>query len=284
MTGNRDVGREDATALRANLTAYDSVNEKRFIAGSPHLRHAVLRRRYDSLVESVIASVPARSSTLSVLEVGAGDGLASIPWLRRGVRLTAIDCSETMLELLKRRAASFKTTVRTQASDATAFFQTQQEQFDVICFISMLHHVPDYLTLLRTALPAVGLGGAMITFQDPLRYDLIPSTHHAANNLAFLAWRVTQGNISRGIKTRIRRARGVYSDEEPSDFEEYHVVRNGVDSDLIARTLEPHFMRVERGTYWSSQAPVFQWLGDRARLVSTFSIAAMGKTTDRTAS
>ena len=98
-----------------------------------------------------------------------------------------------------------------------------------------------------------------------------------AARLAYLAWRLGQGNYARGLRTRWRRVRGVYSSSEPSDFEEYHVVRDGVDAQALCELLTPLFKEVRVVEYWSTQSPAFQWMGERLRLRSTFGVVALDR-------
>jgi hypothetical protein len=71
--------------------------------------------------------------------------------------------------------------------------------------------------------------------------------------------------------------RGAYSTIEPSDYEEYHVMRNGVDSELIVSLLEPLFAKVRIVTYWSTQSTLGQQLGERFRLKASFGALATGR-------
>jgi SAM-dependent methyltransferase len=261
-------------ARLVNAAAYDERAEDRIVAGSPHLKYASLRALYQGLVDEIVAGSNER---LSVLELGAGDGLATTPWFRSKARVTAVDCSEQMLARLATRARDYGAEVTTVLSDADEFIVTATQQYDAVCFVSMLHHIPDYLALLRDALKVVRPGGSFLTFQDPLRYDTMSSVHHRVDRLTYFAWRLGQGNLKRGIQTRLRRFRGVYSPEHVVDFEEYHVVRNGVDSDAIVRELTPAFANVRTITYWSSLGSPWQTAGERLGLRNAFGILASGR-------
>ncbi len=98
---------ERAAALHANRVAYGSLDERVYVNGAPHLKHASIGRIYRSLVDAAITQIGRAPQTVSVLELGAGNGLASIPWFERGVSLTAVDSSEEMLRGLSARAAAF---------------------------------------------------------------------------------------------------------------------------------------------------------------------------------
>lgn len=83
-----------------------------------------------------------------------------------------------------------------------------------------------------------------------------------------------QGNYAQGLRTRIRRFRRIYDETEPSDLVEYHVVRDGVDEAALTDALRQSFASVEIFSYWSSQAPFWQWAGDRTRMKTTFGLEA----------
>ncbi len=271
-------GDDRAAALNANIAAYDSVDDKTYVNGAPHLKHASIANTYKSIVDSAIKHIGRDSKTVSVLELGAGNGLASTPWFERHVLMTAVDSSESMLRGLSKRAAAFGLSPVTVTADAGDFLNSTDETFDVITHVSMIHHVPDYLSLLSLSATRVSTGGCLITFQDPLRYDRMRFGHHLAERASYFAWRAGQGNVKRGLGTRWRRLRGVYSPAEVVDFEDYHVVRSGVDSAQMVALLKASFAEVEVIPYWSTYSRLLQTLGERVHLVSSFGILASGRT------
>ena len=265
-------------ALTANLSTYKDVDEPSYVDGAPHLKHFSVGGIYRAMVVEAIRSVGGDPHDISVLDVGAGTGLASLPWLRRNVRLTAVDSSESMLRTFRGRAAPYGSNVRTVTAGALEYLETTPEKFDIVTHVSLLHHIPDYLALLGAAIARVRSNGSLITFQDPLRYDRMPRSHHIADRASYFAWRLGQGSYKRGFKTRWRRLRGVYSPAEAVDFDEYHVVRNGVDCEAIAQTLRENFATVRVVRYWSTYAPLLQRIGERLRLTSSFGVIATGRT------
>ncbi len=271
------TGEEKAAALRANVSAYNNLDETGYINGAPHLKHVSVAKIYRSLVDEAIHRIGRPPETISVLELGAGSGLASSPWFERRVSLTAVDASDSMLQSLSARAAGYGLKPRLVVSDALEFLDSSDETFDVITHVSMLHHVPDYVGLLTRSAARVKPGGCLLTFQDPLRYDRMPFGHHFVERAAYFVWRTGQGNVERGLKTRWRRLRGVYSQSEVVDFDEYHVVRNGVDSAAIIGLLEMSFANVQTVSYWSTYSRMLQTLGRRLNLVSSFGILASGR-------
>lgn len=277
VTGAIMKGDDRQAALRANIEAYGRFDERAYINGAPHLKHRSIGRVYSSLVDSAIESTGKEPRTITVLELGAGNGLASTPWFERNVQLTAVDSSDSMLRDLEAKAATHRVTVKTVVADVLDYLTNENDLFDIVTHVSMLHHVPDYLELVAQSLNHVRENGCLLTFQDPERYDRMAFGHHAADRASYFVWRAGQGNLKRGLKTRWRRLRGVYSPDETVDFDEYHVVRNGVDSAAIRSLLEPAFTRVEVVAYWSTYSRGLQWLGERAGLTSSFGILASGR-------
>jgi SAM-dependent methyltransferase len=225
---------------------------------------------YERMVRKALASVPAKPK---VLDLGAGDGTASRLWVEAGASLTAVDTSPEQLRLLQARHPSAVTV----ESDAVEFLQQHVGRFDVVSHVSMLHHIPDYLALLQASAGAVAKGGALLTFQDPLRYDRLPRGHYVAGQALYIPWRLTEGRVLEGIGNRIRRTRGVFLENNLDDQGEYHFHRNGVDSNAILTQLRPDFAQTEIEIYFSSHARLAQWVGERLRLRSTFGILATGR-------
>ncbi len=268
---------ERANALRANVAAYDNFDEVEYVNGAPHLKHDSIGQIYRSLIVSAVNRIDRDPTSLEVLELGAGNGLATIPWFKHHVRLTAVDSSEVMLDGLSSKAGAYGLKPRTVVADALGYLDTTDDKFDVITHVSMIHHIPDYLHLLNRSAAHVESGGCLLTFQDPLRYDRMPFHHHLIERGSYFAWRLGQGNVKRGLKTRWRRLRGVYSPSEVLDFEDYHVVRNGVDSSEIVKLLEPSFSEVQVVPYWSTYSRALQSIGERMHLRSSFAILASGR-------
>jgi SAM-dependent methyltransferase len=255
------------SARLANVAAYATRDA---MHGSPHLNHPSVWAIYARWVGQALAFV---SPKPRVLDLGAGEGTALQPWLAGGARLTAVDSSEEQLRRLRQHHPE----VETFATDALEFVRGKDSHFDVVSHVSMLHHIPDYLALLKASAQVVSPGGALLTFQDPRRYDSLPPGHYVAAQALYIPWRLSEGRVLTGIGNRIRRARGLYLVDNQDDQEEYHVQRNGVDSDAIEAQLREDFERVEITTYFATQARLAQWIGERMRLQTYFGIIASGR-------
>jgi protein-L-isoaspartate O-methyltransferase len=243
--------------------------------GSPHLRHHSLRSMVEQrLTRMVHNRIEARGSC-RVLEVGGGHGTFTACLLGAGAEVTVTEASAASAEHLRR---TFGGTGRVEVlfDESGEEILVSEREWDLAVITSVLHHIPDYVAFLDRLCGLLAAGGGIFTVQDPLYYPRMSRTTHWVERAAYLSWRVFQGDYGRGVKTRLRRLRGVYDDTEPSDLVEYHVVRQGVDEDAITTLLEPRFASYDLFRYWSSQAPIWQRVGERVGLETTFGLEATG--------
>lgn len=243
--------------------------------GSPHLSRLALHDRLVEVLRGTVQRLADQQLPLRILEVGAGHGGFTESALALGCNVTAVDMSGPSIDELRRR---FGTNPNFKAIyDPEGKLHGVDEDYTLLMFVSVLHHIPDYLTFLREASQRIAAGGTLLTLQDPTWY----SRHrvaHRAEQATYFVWRVGQGSPVRGLQTRLRRMRGTFDETNPSDMVEYHVVRNGVDEDAVLSFARSTFAEVTFIQYWSSHLGVAQPLGERLGLHSTFGIVAHGYT------
>lgn len=209
-----------------------------------------------------------------MLDLGAGEGLVTQELLRLGIHVTAVDRSRQMLESLERRCKAYASQLVTVRADVSEYLQRSTETFDVVCAISFLHHVPDYITLLADIVARIRPGGAFFSFQDPMRYDTLPRFERWAAIFSHDVWRIGHGDLIGGVSRRLRRMREIYLVDSIADNVEYHSVRNGVDQERLCKYCEVHFERMIVVNYWSTESALFQSLGAALNLRSSFAIVA----------
>ena len=222
-------------ASLANVSTYDANATKRYIDGAPHIKHASLRKLYGKLVVRVFDNAKLHSETLRVLDLGAGEGSVTLPFLELGARVVAVDISASQLAALEAKCEPYKDQLEARCDDIQVFLQEKSEKYDIIVVNSFLHHVPDYIGMIGEAVTLLSPYGQFFSFQDPLRYDSVGRIAAAFNKLAYFSWRIRKGDIIGGLKRRIRRAHGIYLEDSIADNAEYHAIRNGVDQDAVCR-------------------------------------------------
>jgi SAM-dependent methyltransferase len=247
-------------------------------SGSPHLRHASLRRRIVGQLGSVAQQLARQSPgrPIEVLEIGAGHGQFTSTLLTAGTRVTVTEMSAASAERL-RTAFAEREDVRV-VHDPHALWATQTEDmFDLVVCVSVLHHIPDYLGSIRQWMELTRPGGAFISWQDPLLYGRVPRSHRMASRAGYYAWRLGQGDLLKGVGTLRRRAKGGVDERFLADMTEYHVVRDGVDEEAIGDVLREQYEEVTISSYWSTQSKGGQRIGERLGLQSEFSVLARGR-------
>ena len=259
------------SAPDANRVLYDEAGASKYVNSAPHLKHRRLVEFHTSLVESVYSAAARDSETVRVLDLGAGEGSCAYNFLRLGATVTAVDISEHQLERLQVRCKCFSQRLELRHEDAWDALQ-RPDRYEVVVANSFLHHVPDYLALIRRALAHIAMKGQFLSFQDPLRYDTMTRTSYAFSNMSYFAWRTFQGNLWQGLKTRIRRARGIYIEGSKEDDAEYHVTRNGVDQIAICSLLESSGFHCRLIRYFSTQSAILQRVGSWLDLPNTFAV------------
>lgn len=266
-----------SSAASANVAVYDALENESYIDEAPHLKHESLREFYAQLTTDVLGRLGKDPTRIQVLDLGAGEGSVTLRFLEIGCRVTAVDSSERQLSYLRSRAAAHSDRLMVRRGDVFEALRDERRAgkgFDLIVSNSFLHHIPDYARLATEASERLNPNGILFTFQDPLRYSSLGLPVRAFTGAAYFSWRILKPDVIRGIGRRIRRMFGVYRDDSPEDNAEYHVVREGLDQELLARTLRDAGMTVEIVRYFSTQSPLWQRLGASLGISNTFAVIA----------
>lgn len=266
--------RINRVASLANISAYDAEGTEKYVDGAPHLKHASLRALYGRSVVQVYDHAAKHTAVPSVLELGAGEGSVTLPFLEFGARVTAVDISSNQLAILQDRCKAFKDRLEVRCEDVNDTLRDQGTKYDIIVANSFLHHIPDYLGLIRQATELLTPWGQIFSFQDPLRYDTLGKPSLMFSKAAYLSWRIFKGDVVGGLQRRLRRGRGIYLEDSVHDNAEYHVTRNGLDQDAIRELLEARGLDCDIVRYFSTQSPLFQRLGSALGTDNTFAVIA----------
>jgi ubiquinone/menaquinone biosynthesis C-methylase UbiE len=109
----------------------------------------------------------------SVLDVGAGSGGAALAMAERGLRVTAIDASQRMVERLRARAAERGVAIDAQTMDGQAL-RFEDATFDAALSVLGIILFPDAVRGLAEMRRVVRPGGriSVVTWTEPQRYEL----------------------------------------------------------------------------------------------------------------
>lgn len=247
-----------------------------YVPGSPHLNHPELRNHILDQIGTAIKRQFDLRGRCRVLEIGAGHGTFSQVAASLGAEATITEMSHASANELRRRFAGAKNITVLHDADGEAVFE-RPDEFDLVLYISVIHHIPDYIRHIQKVVEKLSVGADVVTFQDPTWFPRRRKVDHYADKVAYLTWRLTQGNITQGLSSMARRARGIYDESNASDMVEYHVVRQGVDEQALLDLFKQKFEEVALRTYWSSQGRVQQRLGSYAKVGNTFGLTARSR-------
>ena len=266
--------RINQVAARANISTYDAKMTRDYVDGAPHLKHASLRKFYSSLIIEIFDNVKRHTSVPKVLDLGAGEGTFTLPFLEHGAKVVAVDISKSQLDALHTKCLHFGNRLEIRNEDINDTLQNKNEKFDIVVANSILHHIPDYLGMIKEVPTILNPFGQFFSFQDPLRYDSLGRATTLFSLLALFSWRIFKGDVIGGIKRRIRRSRGIYLEDSFHDNAEYHVTRNGVDQEGIEKLLNELGFDCNILSYFSTQSSLFQPLGKAMGVKNTFAVVA----------
>src|SRR5688572_20315651 len=175
-----------------NQQHFRKAHGEAFVEGSPHLKHASVGRFCSAIATEVLRDLKFHNGIPKVLDMGAGDGMLTLPYLELGAQVVAADASNELLGDLKSNAAQFQSSLTIMAGDIFASLQELERKgvvFDIICASSFLHHIPDYMDLCRRTLRLLAPHGAFFSVQDPLRYDTLGWPTFLFDRLSYFGWR-----------------------------------------------------------------------------------------------
>lgn len=249
-----------------------------YTRGSPHLQHAELNAWVEATLLDAIRSATPEGGSAHVLEVGAGHGVFTEHLVGAGASVVVTEMSAPSVEVLRHRFAGVDRVcvVHDPTGDVPV-----EGTFDAVVYVSVLHHIPDYVSAVTRIAERIRPGGVFVSMQDPMLFARQSRFTRIAARGMYLGWRITQGDLRRGVATTARRLRRVYDETEPSDMVEYHAVRGGVDEQALATALEQRFADVRILPYWSSQAGWAQRVGRRFCKPNTFGLVATGRLPSR---
>lgn len=144
-------------AIAHNLAAHDRVAGV-YDARHPEIFNDVEQARLASVLARVVPRAAAGAGSVRALDVGCGTGNLTRHLLALGAHVTAADLSPKLLGEVERRfgATGRIELQRLNGSDLTPLASAS---FDLVAAYSVLHHVPDYVALVREMVRVTRPGG-----------------------------------------------------------------------------------------------------------------------------
>jgi 2-polyprenyl-3-methyl-5-hydroxy-6-metoxy-1,4-benzoquinol methylase len=146
---------------------------KRESAVYNQIHHAMwesIPEQFTLLIEDYFSKYPQPGSSLRMLDIGCGTGLASNSVLatRLGAYVEHVDLLDLSEEMLaKARAKSAAWNIPVETIHGTIDQLPADRSYDVIVICSVLHHIPDLAAFLASVRRIQKPGGIVLHLQDP---------------------------------------------------------------------------------------------------------------------
>ncbi len=112
-------------------------------------------------VRAAFVAARARLAGAAVADVGCGGGLLCEALARQGARVTGIDLSATMIEVAKLHAGAAGLAIDYRQQSADSLAAAAAGQFDCVCCMELLEHVPEPAALVSALSRLLRPGGSL---------------------------------------------------------------------------------------------------------------------------
>ena len=158
----------------------------------------------------------------NVLELGCGTGYLYLEFLRRGCKITGVDLSVDMINVLEERIPpEAKERSRLIVSDAETFAKTESKKYSAIVLSALLHHLYDFESVVRMYCDLLIPGGVFLIFFEPLKQAIQSPIRYAIHK--------TLANIDERFYRRKMARRGISILEGEYNDADYQRRFGGID-------------------------------------------------------
>lgn len=178
-----------------------------------------------------------------ILDLGCGTGFITEKLYRNDdFEIDAVDIAENMTEILKKKIQN-ATNVHIYVREALGFLgdsMASHKQYDLIIFSTFLHHLYDYLNIVRQGIELLAPDGYIYILNEPVKtinlleimdtffHRLLFSPkglHHSIINALFLNRNIGMSNYNKAIA-------------------EYHFYRGGINLNVLLQLLKEHNVKI----------------------------------------
>jgi len=119
-----------------------------------------------------------------ILDLGCGTGYLTLPLLKLGHRLTGVDLSHEMLEVLRKKIPPNVTDRATlKLTGVESFLESDTESYDAVVLSALLHHLYDYESIVRKICEKLSFGGCLWIFFEPLNQEITSSLRFSLHKI-----------------------------------------------------------------------------------------------------
>lgn len=145
--------------IKNNIRAHDKVYDKyEYMHGE--IYNPVEQERLQKKLKYAIENIKTNSSDKIALDYGCGSGNITGHLIEFGIRTIAADVSKKFLGVVKEKYSQTGL-LDVLEIDGNSLCNVANDKFDLIASYSVLHHVPDYLGIVREMIRATKHGGVI---------------------------------------------------------------------------------------------------------------------------
>ena len=105
-----------------------------------------------------------------ILELGCGTGYLYLEFLKRGYRITGVDLSAEMINVLEGRIPKdYRERSKLIVCDVETFADTDDKKYSAIIVSALLHHLYDFESVIQMYCDRLIPGGVFLVFFEPLK-------------------------------------------------------------------------------------------------------------------
>jgi 2-polyprenyl-3-methyl-5-hydroxy-6-metoxy-1,4-benzoquinol methylase len=172
-----------------------------------------------------------------ILDLGCGTGYLTLPLLKCGHRITGVDLSREMLEVLQLQIPpSAKSRSAFNELGVEEFLDTDTGSYDAVVLSALLHHLYDYESTVRKICGKLSSGGCLLIFFEPLKQNI-------ASSLRFnLHKRIAR--LDESIYKGVMRLKNIPLFEEDYELSDYQRRFGGIAPNRLIEILHSQNMEV----------------------------------------
>lgn len=281
--GGPNLNPQESRVIAANIDFYRK-NAIQYDRYETYLFDAALQGSLERDLDRIAAYFAPLGRAPSCLECGGGTGNLTLKMCARGWRVTVVDISEDMLDLLRKKSCAMARGPELVCGSIERFLHEAQEKYDVIAFSSVLHHLYSYLDVVQHSLACVRPGGFFYSNYDPVQ-PARPLLTRALDSLDIAIAKLwfDPNDVLPGIQRRLRK---LLSAKDASlgrkivsagDIAEYHA-KAGLDDEEILRILRRSgFAIVEHSRFTTGRTTPIRFLNSHFPLLQSFKILARSR-------
>ena len=270
----------EAKVIAANVDFYRQFADK-YDSYETYLFDPALQQSLEEDVYKIGSRFALLDRAPSCLECGGGTGNLTLKMCQRGWAVTVVDVSEKMLGLLQQKAQARGYSPKLILSPIEQFLDATHEDYDLVAFSSVLHHLYSYASVVERSLKRLRPGGVFYSNYDPLAPKSPFFAHLFDSFDTTLAKTLYDpADILPGIGRRFRK---LFSRGDPEfrraivsagDLAEFHA-RTGMDDQQILQILHKNGLSiVEHKRFATGRTRFTRLLNEHLRLLESFKIIA----------